>query len=147
MASDWKETMHRKLDGELDAGEERALDARLDRSPELRRDLAELADVRELVAEVGSTERHVPRTPAPLRNRRPSFRVGAGLVAAALTLAMIRLLVPFERGDRLVDPPDASVPSEASVELPDAVDSSALVVEFPAEDPEIHIFWIYPTKS
>src|SRR5436190_1548470 len=114
MNSDEKDLLHRHLNGDLDASEQAAFFARLQASPELRRELASLALDESLLSEIVLEKRTVARPKR--RNWLPAAIAAAMLIALSLVLTLgrgapsgMRLLegaATLERGDtsRPLDP-------------------------------------------
>ncbi len=103
MTSDEKDLLHRHLNGDLDAAEQAAFLARLQSSPELRRELASHAFDETLLSEIVLEGRTVAKVPARRRTWIPAS------IAAALLAGLVWILA---RPEPAKPEPKSAGPSE-----------------------------------
>jgi len=139
-----RERIHRRIDGELDDADSRALDAHLEGCPACRRDLDELLAVTRLVAVVGRTDREARPTAVRSRRRIRGLVAAAILLAAATVFALVSRRGPEDQ----VSPGDGSIPpavavADADFEVTGDAAESLWVVRLPSRQPDVHLFWLY----
>lgn len=153
-ARDWRQQVHRSLDGELTDAEARELEAEAARWPALQRELDGLAEVRALIGEAGASERLDPvASIAPERlddgDDGPAGFTGATLAAAATILISFSIWMarPESDGSRPGPGPGGDMPLEAAIVLDESAEDSSLVISIPSTQKDVHVFWVYGTES